>query len=136
MPAGRGGCKASGVKRGSGVDAGSPAQLAASQHGRPVEPARADTPDERPRLVFFASPNSGAAKRVEGFLAQVLQARRNHETFRIVRVDAQERPDLVERFRITSLPALAVVEGKRVSRRLEKPRGCADIRSALGPWLH
>ncbi|HZD86995.1 MAG TPA: thioredoxin family protein [Gaiellaceae bacterium] len=94
-----------------------------------------ESSEERPLLVFFAAPNSGRARRVEGFLAQVLQGRGNHRTFRILRVDAQERPDLVERFRVTRLPALAVVEAKRVKRRLEAPRGCEDIRSVLRPWL-
>ena len=50
----------------------------------------------RPSLVFFYSSRSGASRRVEGFLAQVLQRRRNHDTFRIYRVDDVERPDLVK----------------------------------------
>jgi len=41
---------------------------------------------ELPRLVFFHSPLSGNCRRVEGFLAQVLQRRRNHGTFNVVRV--------------------------------------------------
>ena len=35
----------------------------------------------RPRLVFFYSRQSGRSRRAEGFLAQVLQRRRNFETF-------------------------------------------------------
>ena len=41
---------------------------------------------EKPRLVFFHSAASGHCRRVEGFLAQVLQRRRNHGTFKVVRV--------------------------------------------------
>jgi hypothetical protein len=33
-----------------------------------------------PGLLFFHSPTEGSSRRVEGFLAQVLQRRRNHET--------------------------------------------------------
>ena len=91
--------------------------------------------EQQPRLVFFYSRVSGSCRRVEGFLAQVLQRRRNHGTFRLYRVDEQERPDLVERFDVKTLPALVVVEGKAVRAKLEQPRGCRDIESFLAPWL-
>ena len=93
------------------------------------------TPREQPGLVFFYSPLSGSCRRVEGFLAQVLQRRRNHETFRLYRVDQEERPDLVERFGIDTMPTLVVVEDKLVRARLERPRGCREIESFLAPWL-
>lgn len=90
---------------------------------------------EQPRLVFFHSPLSGHCRRVEGFLAQVLQRRRNHATFTVVRVAEEERPDLLERFRIETVPTLVVVENKAVAARLERPRGCRDIEGFLAPWL-
>ena len=90
---------------------------------------------EQLRLVFFHSTLSGHCRRVEGFLAQVLQRRRNHGTFRIVRIAEEERPDLLERFRIESVPTLVVVQGKEVAGRLEQPRGCRDIEGFLAPWL-
>ena len=71
---------------------------------------------------------------VEGFLAQVLQRRRNHETFQLYRVDREERPDLAERFNVARVP-IYVVEGKQVRARLEEPRGCRDIQRFLAPWL-
>lgn len=91
---------------------------------------------EKPRLVFFHSSLSGHCRRVEGFLAQVLQRRRNHGTFMVLNVSGEERPDLLERFRVDSLPTLVVVEGKRVRGRLEQPRGCRDIEGFLAPWLN
>ena len=91
---------------------------------------------EKPRLVFFHSAVSGNCRRVEGFLAQVLQRRRNHGTFKVLRVAEEERPDLIQRFRIETLPTLVVVEGKHVAGRLERPRGCRDIEGFLSPWLH
>jgi len=66
----------------------------------------------KPRLVYFFSHQSGRCRRAEGFLAQVLQRRRNHETFSLYRVDADEKPELVNRFRVENLPTLVVVEGK------------------------
>jgi thioredoxin-like negative regulator of GroEL len=89
----------------------------------------------KPRLVFFTSATSGRCRRVEGFLAQVLQRRQNHGTFRVVMVDETERPDLLQRFRVEEVPTLVVVEGQHVEARLTKPRGCRQIESFLAPWL-
>ena len=91
---------------------------------------------EQPRLVFFHSTASGPCRRVEGFLAQVLQRRRNHGTFKVVQVAEEERPDLLERFAVESVPTLVVVEGNAVRGRLEQPRGCRDIEGFLAPWLN
>jgi thioredoxin 1 len=90
---------------------------------------------ERPRLVFFYSPVSGRCRRVEGFLAQVLQRRRNHDTFEVVRVPVERRPDLARRFRVETLPTVLVVEGRRVKRRIVAPRGCRQLEGELQPWL-
>jgi thioredoxin-like negative regulator of GroEL len=90
---------------------------------------------ELPRLVFFHSSLSGHCRRVEGFLAQVLQRRRNHGTFDVVLVAEEDHPDLLDRFRIERVPTLVVVENKAVTARLERPRGCRDIEGFLAPWL-
>src|SRR5215208_884571 len=89
----------------------------------------------KPRLVFFHSAQSGSCRRAEGFLAQVLQRRRNHGTFKLYRVAREERPDLLERFGIERMPTLVVVEDRAVQGRLEVPRGCRDIERFLAPWL-
>jgi thioredoxin-like negative regulator of GroEL len=89
----------------------------------------------KPGLVFFYSSRSGSCRRTEGFLAQVLQRRRNHGTFRLYRVEQEARPDLIERFRVERMPTIVVVEGKAVRARLEAPRGCRDIERFLAPWL-
>ena len=89
----------------------------------------------RPGLVFFYDTSSGRCRRVEGFLAQVLQRRRNHGTFKMYRVERDDRPDLIERFGIEAVPALAVLGGKRVLATMEDPRGCQDIERFLAPWL-
>ncbi|MEX2210655.1 MAG: thioredoxin family protein [Gaiellaceae bacterium] len=90
----------------------------------------------KPGLVFFHSSVSGQCRRAEGFLAQVLQRRKNHETFKLYTVDRETRPDLVERFGVTAVPTLVVVEGKHVRARLEHPRGCREIERFLAPWLN
>jgi thioredoxin-like negative regulator of GroEL len=90
----------------------------------------------RPRLVFFHSKVCGRCRRVEGFIAQVLQRRKNHGTFVLHAVDVDEHPELVERFRIEETPTLLVVADRRVKGRLSHPRGCRDIEDMLKPWLH
>ena len=89
----------------------------------------------KPSLIFFHSAASGRCRRVEGFLAQVLQRRSNHETFKILRVDADVQADLVERFRVETIPTLVVVADKRAQAWLPNPQGCRDIEEFLGPWL-
>jgi thioredoxin-like negative regulator of GroEL len=98
--------------------------------------AATTTHAEKPRLAFFYSDLSGRCRRTEGFLAQVLQRRGNHETFRMYRVPVEERPDLHDHHRIQRLPTLAVIEGKKVVGRLEQPRACREIEGFLSPWLN
>jgi hypothetical protein len=38
---------------------------------------------QKPILIVFSSHLDGHSRRVEGYLAQVLQRRRNHETFSV-----------------------------------------------------
>lgn len=92
-------------------------------------------PGPKPRLVFFTSGVSGRCRRVEAYLAQVLQRRQNHGTFRLYVVDEQARPDMFRRFGVDEVPTLVVVEGRRATARLTRPRGCRDIETFLAPWL-
>ena len=93
-------------------------------------------PKQRLRLVFFHSMLSGHCRRVEGFLAQVLQRRHNHGTFRLLPVAEEERPDLLRQFRVKEVPTLVVVEDNAVVARLSRPRGCGEIERFLAPWLN
>ena len=90
----------------------------------------------KPILIFFTSKTNGLSRRAEGFLAQVLQRRRNHETFSIKFVAQEDDPDLVKRFRIRSTPTIVVVDQAKVQGRLVEPRGCEEIQTFLAPWLN
>lgn len=92
-------------------------------------------PQERPRLVFFYSPQSGKCRRVEGFIAQVLQRRRNHETFELVRVPVDKRPDLAKKFQIEEVPTICIVQHRKLKLRIVAPRGCRELEQELEPWL-
>jgi hypothetical protein len=93
------------------------------------------TTARRPRLILFHSSVDGRCRRTEGFLAQVLQRRRNHHTFEIVRVDVARRPDLAERLRVDEVPTLLVVTDNKVRRKIVAPNGCRDLEAELAPWL-
>ena len=97
------------------------------------EPARSVA--AKPILLFFTSKTNGRSRRAEGFLAQVLQRRHNHETFSIKFIPQEEHPEVVQRFRITATPTIVVVDGARVQGRLVEPRGCEEIQTFLAPWL-
>ena len=90
----------------------------------------------KPKLVFFHSPRSGRCRRVEGFIAQALQHRRNHQTFDLVRVSVDDRPDLAAKFRIEQVPTLCVVEDKKLRHKIVAPRGTRQLIRELAPWLH
>jgi thioredoxin-like negative regulator of GroEL len=83
----------------------------------------------RPLLVFFTSERSGPARRMESLLAHI--ARKERDTLVVRRVDVDERPDLVEKFRIAQVPALALVVGKKVVARLEGRSTAPRIESML-----
>src|SRR4051795_1018320 len=95
----------------------------------------ADGAADRPRLVFFYGKTSGLSRRVEAYLAQVLQRHRNHSTFRLTRVAVEDHQELADHFGITQLPTLLVIEGSKPKARLEAPRDRASIENALSPWL-
>ena len=89
-----------------------------------------------PKLLYFYSPTSGPSRRVEAFLDQVLQERRNHGVFSRGRVDVDRTPELAEHFAVEQLPAIVVLEEGRVVRKVEGRVGVGRIRDALSPWLH
>jgi thioredoxin-like negative regulator of GroEL len=91
--------------------------------------------ERRPRLVFFHSPLSGRCRRVEGFIAQVLQRRRNHDTFELVRVSADDQPALARKFGIEELPTICIVDGGRLQLSIVSPRGSRQLERELEPWL-
>ena len=72
---------------------------------------------QRPLLVFFCSERSGPARRMESLIAHF--ARKERARLDIRRVDVDGRPDLAERFRVSTVPTLVLVRDKRVVDRVE-----------------
>jgi thioredoxin-like negative regulator of GroEL len=88
-----------------------------------------------PRLLYFSSPRSGPGRRVEAFVDQILQQRRNHETFARRTIDVDRQPELAERFAVKVVPTIVVVDDGRVACRVEGRVGVPELRDALSPWL-
>jgi thioredoxin 1 len=85
--------------------------------------------DARPLLVFFTSRRSGPARRMESLLAHI--ARKERNLLRIKKVDVDEHPDIAQRFKISEVPSLALVKGRRVVARLEGRASAPKIESML-----
>ena len=89
----------------------------------------------KPRLVYFLSRTSGRDRRVEAYLATILQRRQNHDTFLLQRIIVEDHPHLAEHFRVNGVPTFFVIERKKVLARIENPRGVLDLEAPLRPWL-
>jgi thioredoxin-like negative regulator of GroEL len=107
-----------------------------NQQARIVEATATEArPESRPKLVFVYSETCGHSRRVEAFLAQVLQRRHNHDTFHLVRVSAEKQPKLVEQLGVAEVPTLLIIDKRKIEARVERPRGRVQIQTALGRWL-
>jgi thioredoxin len=91
------------------------------------------SPDARAMLVFFTSRRSGPARRMESLLAHI--ARKERAAIRVRKVDVDEHPDVAERFRISQVPSVALVCGKRVVGRLEGRSTAPKIEALLREHL-
>lgn len=89
--------------------------------------------DVRPLLVFFCSQRSGPARRMESLLAHL--TRKERSRLRVMRVDVDEQPELAQRFRVSVVPTLVLVKGKRVVDRLDGRASAPKIESMLEPHL-
>jgi thioredoxin-like negative regulator of GroEL len=90
-------------------------------------------PDPRPLLVFFGASHSGPARRMESLVAHL--ARKERARLRVTQVDVNEQPELAERFRVDTVPTLALIKEKRVVGRLEGRVSAPRIESMLEPHL-
>jgi thioredoxin len=89
--------------------------------------------DPKPLLVFFWSERSGPARRMESLLAHL--ARKERTRLRVMRVDVDDQPQLAARFRVTDVPALVLVKGKRVVDRIDGRASAPTIETMLAPHL-
>jgi thioredoxin-like negative regulator of GroEL len=94
------------------------------------------TRTKAPLLLLFAEYTSGQSRRMDGFVAHVLQRRHNHGSFRYRIVLREQRPDLFERFQIDESPTLVVIDDGAVQARLVGYHRPSAVEDLLTPWLH
>jgi thioredoxin 1 len=66
---------------------------------------------------------------MESLLAHL--TRRERSRLRVMRVDVDEQPELAQRFRVSVVPTLVLVKGKRVVDRLDGRASAPKIDSML-----
>ena len=89
--------------------------------------------DRRPLLVFFGASRSGPARRMESLMAHL--ARKERARLRVTAIDVEEQPELAERFRVKTVPTIALVKGKRVVERIEGRASAPKIERMLDAHL-
>jgi thioredoxin-like negative regulator of GroEL len=89
--------------------------------------------DARPLLLFFTSPHSGPARRMESLLAHI--ARKERHRLRVVHVDVDARPDLAQKLCVATAPTLVLIDGRRPVARLEGRASAPRIEAMLAEHL-
>jgi thioredoxin-like negative regulator of GroEL len=87
----------------------------------------------KPSLVFFWSERSGPARRMESLLAHLARSERSR--LRVMSVDVDDQPELAEQFRVSAVPTLVLVVGKRSIDRIEGRASAPAIEAMLEPHL-
>jgi thioredoxin 2 len=85
--------------------------------------------------MYFTSPRSGPARRVESLLDQVLQERKNHEAFDRTVIDVETDRSTAARYAVEAVPTILVVENGEEMCRIDGRPSVAALREALSPWL-
>jgi thioredoxin-like negative regulator of GroEL len=62
-------------------------------------------------------------------------ARKERTRLRVTAVDVDQQPELAERFRVRTVPTLALIKGKRVVDRIEGRASAPRIERMLEPHL-
>jgi thioredoxin-like negative regulator of GroEL len=86
-----------------------------------------------PLLVFFTSPRSGPARRMESLIAHI--ARKDRDRLRVLQVDVDRRVDLVEKLHVRDVPTLVLVVGRKVVARLDGRASAPMIERMLAEHL-
>jgi thioredoxin len=86
-----------------------------------------------PTLLFFTTGRSGPARRMESLLAHL--ARKERARLQVVRIDADEQPDWIERLRVTEIPTLILIKDRRPVERLEGRVSAPQIERMISPHL-
>ncbi len=86
-----------------------------------------------PLLVFFSSPSSGPARRMESIVAHIARSERHR--LRVMQVDIDKRKDLVEQLEVLHVPTLVLVIARKVVARIDGRASAPKIEAMLEQHL-
>ena len=86
-----------------------------------------------PALVFLSKRSSGPSRRMESLVAWVKVTQKKR--LRVIDVDADENPSIVEKLHVGQVPALILVKDRRVLGRIEGRATGQQINDLIRPHL-
>jgi thioredoxin-like negative regulator of GroEL len=86
-----------------------------------------------PALVFLSRRSSGPSRRMESLVAWVKVTQKKR--LRVIDVDADENPTLLEKLAVGKVPALVLIKDRRVLGRLEGRATGQQIDDLIRPHL-
>ena len=86
-----------------------------------------------PTLLFFTTPSSGPARRMESLLAHL--ARKERGRLRVSRIDLAVTPALGESLDVTEVPTLVLLKDGRPVARIDGRASAPEIDRMLEPHL-
>lgn len=84
-------------------------------------------------LVFFHASTCGHSRRMDSIVDHFLRTHRDH--LKVAKVEVQERPDLAQRFGVTSAPTLVLLDDLREVARIEGRATLPDMKDSFEPHL-
>ena len=86
-----------------------------------------------PALVFLSKRSSGPSRRMESLVAWVKVTQKKR--LRVIDVDADENPTILEKLDVGKVPALVLIKDRRVLGRLEGRATGQQIDDLIRPHL-
>jgi thioredoxin-like negative regulator of GroEL len=86
-----------------------------------------------PALVFVSRRQDGASRRMQSLVAWVKVTQKKR--LRVVEIDADSSPTLVDRLSVTTVPSLVLIKDRRVVGRLEGRATGRQIDDLIRPYL-
>jgi thioredoxin-like negative regulator of GroEL len=87
----------------------------------------------KPALVFLRQTSSGPSRRMESLVAWVKVTQKKR--LRVIEVDADENPNVLDKFHVGTVPALILIKDHRVLGRLEGRATGQQIDDLIRPHL-
>jgi thioredoxin-like negative regulator of GroEL len=86
-----------------------------------------------PALVFLSKRSSGPSRRMESLVAWVKVTQKKR--LRVIDVDADENPSVLEKLAVRTIPALVLIKNRRVLGRIEGRATGQQIDDLIRPHL-